>query len=73
MLHSLQYTIDAIRDEARHLVECGTLSRHQPIHMLCRFFPDREWCSVERELERHQYLLRDPICDLVNKEDWSYD
>lgn len=73
MLHSLQYTIDAIRDEARHLVECGSLNRHQPIHMLCRFFPDREWSSVERELERNQYLLRDPICDLVNKEDWSYD
>lgn len=73
MLQSLRYSIDAIRDEARHLVENGSLNRQQPIHALCRFFPDREWCCVEQELELNQYLLRDRICDLVSKEDWFND
>lgn len=73
MLQSLHFTIGAIRDEARHLVESGSLSRQQPIHALCRFFPDREWCSVERELELNQFLLRDRISDLVTNEEWSND
>ncbi|CAN1210024.1 DUF4327 domain-containing protein [Tumidithrix helvetica PCC 7403] len=73
IVQTLQYSIGAIRDEARHLVESGSLNRHQPIHALCRFYPDREWCQIEQELEMNQFLLRDRICDLVSQEDWSCD
>jgi hypothetical protein len=73
MLHTLYYSIGAIQDEAKHLVESGKLSRSQPIHNLCSFFRDREWCQIERELEQHQYLLRDRLCDLISHECWQND
>jgi len=73
MRKTLPYTISVIKDEVRDLVDRGKLSRHQPIHTLCRFFPDREWVFIERELELNQYLLRDHICDLVGDESWSDD
>lgn len=73
MLKSLQYSIGAIRDEARDLVERGSLDRHQCLLSLCKFFPEREWESVERELELNQYLLRDCIFDLVTNEEWATD
>ncbi|MFN3926450.1 MAG: DUF4327 family protein [Pseudanabaenaceae cyanobacterium] len=73
MLKTFPCSIAAIRDEARSLVEHGKVSRHQPIHALCRFFTNREWLRIERELELHHYLLRDPICDLVGNEYWSND
>ncbi len=73
MAQSLHYSIGAIRDEARHLIENGSLRRQQPIHALCKFFPDREWVGVEQELEINQYLLRDRISDLVTNEDWTND
>ncbi len=73
MLQSLYYSIGAIQDEAKHLIESGKLTRSQPIHTLCRFFRDREWCQIERELENNQYLLRDRICDLVSHECWQND
>jgi hypothetical protein len=73
MLHSLYYSISASQDEARHLLESGRLTRSQPIHTLCRFFRDREWCQIEQELENNQYLLRDRICDLVSRECWQSD
>ncbi|WP_019498722.1 DUF4327 family protein [Pseudanabaena sp. PCC 6802] len=73
MLPTLHYSIDAIRDEARHLVETGSLTRQQPIHSLCRFIPDRQWSDVEHELEVNQFLLRDRIADLFSQEDWSND
>jgi hypothetical protein len=73
MIPTLPYNINAIKDEVRHLVENGRLSRHQPIHALCRFFPDREWVCIERELELNQFLLRDRICDLVGDECWYDD
>jgi Domain of unknown function (DUF4327) len=73
MLPTLHYSIEAIRDEARHLVEIGSLTRQQPIHTLCRFFADREWDDVEHELEANQFLLRDRISDLFSQEDWTND
>ena len=73
MLQTLYYSIGAIQDEAKHLIESGKLSRSQPIHNLCRFFRDREWCQIERELEDHHYLLRDRICDLISQECWQND
>ena len=71
--NSVHYSISMIRDEARQLVEKGTVSRHQPIYVLCQFIPPREWMCVETELERCDYLLRDQICDLIATEIWEND
>jgi hypothetical protein len=73
MVESTHYSIGAIRDEARHLLESGSLKRQQPILALCKFFPDRERLWVEQELEINQYLLRDRVCDLVTDQDWTND
>jgi hypothetical protein len=67
------YSIDLIQDEARQLVARGTISRHQPIYVLCEFIPAREWVCVECELEKCDYLLRDPIGDLIGSEYWDND
>jgi hypothetical protein len=70
---SLQYSIDVIQDEARHLVEKGVVSRQQPIYVLCQYIPAREWVCVECELERCNFLLRDRIADLITSEEWDND
>jgi hypothetical protein len=62
-----------IQEEARHLVERGAISRQQPIYILCQYIPAREWVCVECELEKCDYLLRDPIGDLIGKEKWGDD
>ncbi len=67
------YTIEQIKEEARQLIEKGTLSRQQPIYTLCKYIPAREWVSIEYELERCEYLLRDTIGDLVAYESWEND
>ncbi len=73
MLQSLQFSIDAIKDEARQLVEKGVVSRQQPIYVLCNYIPAREWAFVECELERCDFLLRDRIGDLMGQEEWEND
>ncbi|UBF30644.1 DUF4327 family protein (plasmid) [Kovacikia minuta CCNUW1] len=73
MLRRVQYSLDVIQEEARRLVCQGILKRHQPIYMLCKYFPAREWGYVERELERNDFLLRDSILDLLGSEDWCED
>jgi hypothetical protein len=73
MLQSIYYSIGAIQDEVRHLLESGRLKRSQPIHTLCKFFRDREWGQIARELEDNHYQLRDRICDLVSRECWQND
>ena len=56
---SSSYSITLLKDEVRQLVERGTVSRHQPIYVLCQYIPAREWVCVECELERSDFLLRD--------------
>ena len=73
MVATVDYSIDEIKNEARHLVERGIIDRHQPICILCEFISPREWICVECELERHDYLLRDRICDLLSKNEWEED
>jgi hypothetical protein len=70
---SAHYSINLIKDEVRQLVEKGTVSRHQPIYVLCQYIPPREWVCVECELERCDYLLRDQIGDLIASESWDND
>ncbi|MEG3928723.1 MULTISPECIES: DUF4327 family protein [unclassified Microcoleus] len=69
----IQYSLDVIQDEARHLVHEGVLSRQQPIYTLCQFIPPREWACVECELEKCDFLLRDRIADLIGSEKWDND
>jgi hypothetical protein len=73
MLQSLPYSLDVIKDEARQLIEKGTLSRQQRIYALCQYIPAREWAYIESELERNGFLLRDRIVDLLGSEVWRED
>lgn len=73
MVQSMQYSLDMIQDEARHLVQRGVISRQQPIYVLCNYIPAREWACIECELERCNFLLRDKIGDLMGREEWSND
>ena len=70
---STRYSIETLRDEARHLNETGILNRQQSIYTLCKYIPAREWSNLECELERCDYLLRDPIGDLVSYDSWEND
>ncbi|WP_013324295.1 DUF4327 family protein [Gloeothece verrucosa] len=70
---TFHYSIKMIKEEVRQLVEHGTVSRHQPIYVLCQYIPPREWVYVECELERCDYLLRDQIGDLIASECWDND
>lgn len=69
----ISYSIEDIKDEARQLVKGGKIHRQQPIYLLCQFIPPRDWMGVECELERNEYLLRDPIIDLLAGENWDED
>lgn len=69
----LLYSVDRLQEEARYLVEQGAINRQQPIYILCQYIPAREWVCVECELEKCDYLLRDPIGDLIGKENWGND
>lgn len=71
MVPSIQYSIEAIKDEARQLVIQGLVARQQPIYTLCQYIPASEWVCVECELEKHDFLLRDRIIDLLGREDWE--
>ncbi len=70
---SPSYSIDILKEEARQLIETGVVNRQQSIYTLCRYIPAREWVTVECELERCDYLLRDPIGDLVSDDNWEND
>lgn len=73
MIQTAVYSIDVIKDEARHLVCEGAVCRHQPIYTLCQYFSARDWEWVECQLEEHDFLLRDQILDLIGFEDWQED
>ncbi|ERN42486.1 hypothetical protein KR51_00008000 [Rubidibacter lacunae KORDI 51-2] len=68
-----RYSIETLREEARHLVDCGHVSPHQPLYILCQFIPPREWICVECELERNDFLLRDCVADLIGAQTWQND
>jgi len=67
------YSIHLIREGTSRLVQTGLVSRQQPIYVLCNYIPAREWQGVEGELERHGFLLRDRIGDLISQESWEND
>ena len=71
MVTSVQYSIEAIKDEARQLISKGLVAREQPIYTLCQYIPARKWVCIECELEKNNLLLRDPIIDLLGREEWE--
>ncbi|MGB5959346.1 MAG: DUF4327 family protein [Coleofasciculaceae cyanobacterium] len=70
---SFRYSLDVIREEVRHLVQTGIVSRNQRIYNLCQYIPAREWHYMEMELEQGSFLLRDRISDLIGREEWDND
>lgn len=73
MTQPIHYSIEVIQDEARYLVDKGLVSRWQPLYVLCEYISGREWSSIELELEENNFLLRDPIGDLIGCEKWDND
>ena len=69
MVPSVQYSIEALKDEARQLVSNGLVASQQPIYTLCQYIPACEWVCVECELEKNDFLLRDRIIDLLGREE----
>jgi hypothetical protein len=55
------------------LIDKGLVERHQPLYVICKFIPPREWQCIEYELEDHDLLLSDQVLDLVGREDWIND
>lgn len=68
-----RYSIVSIKEEAYNLVEIGVISLDQPLRILCEYLPPKQWDTIECELERHDYLLRDRIIDLIGKLEWESD
>ena len=69
----LHYSIDTIKDEVCYLVERRIIHRNQQLYVLCEHLAAREWLSIECELERADYLLRDRVGDLIGEERWQED
>lgn len=70
---SERYSISTIRGEAANLLEMGVIALNQPLRILFEYLPAKQWNIIECELERHDYLLRDRIIDLVGTINWDND
>ena len=68
-----RYSIGSIKEEAYQLVEIGLITLDQPIRILYDYLPAKQWNEIECELERHDYLLRDRVIDLIGKLEWESD
>lgn len=68
-----RYSISAIREEAINLLEVGAITIDQPLRVLFEYLPVNEWSTIESELERYDYFLRDRIIDLVGEISWEND
>lgn len=68
-----RYSIAVIREEAINLVQIGAIALDRPLRILFEYLPAQQWNAIEYELERHDYLLRDRIIDLVGKVSWESD
>jgi len=68
-----RYDLGTIREEVYNLLEIGKISIDQPLRILCNYLPSEYWNKIECELERHDYLLRDRIIDLVGGFKWEND
>ncbi|MEL6495102.1 MAG: DUF4327 family protein [Cyanobacteria bacterium J06623_7] len=68
-----RYSINTIREEAVGLLEIGVIALNQPLRILFEYLPAQQWNTIECELERYDYLLRDRIIDLVGEVKWESD
>ena len=68
-----RYSINAIKEEAINLLENGVIAFDQPLRILFEYLPAKQWNTIECELERYDYLLRDRIIDLVGEVKWECD
>ena len=68
-----RYSISTIKEEALTLVQMRVIGLNQPLRILFEYLPARQWNLIECELERHDYLLRDHIIDLVGEVSWDND
>ncbi len=69
MTIKLDYSINEIKAEARHLVDIEMIDRQQLIYVLSQFFPAGEWALVECELETNGYsLVTNSIADLLDED-----
>ncbi|MEB3309248.1 MAG: DUF4327 family protein [Snowella sp.] len=73
MLIIPRYSIHDLKEEAKELVYQGKLSRQHHLYSLCEFLPCNQWKCVEIELEKHGFLLRDYVIDLLSSEEWEVD
>lgn len=68
-----RYTLTMLQDEVYQLIQQKLINRRQPISALAKYFPARDWQWMERELEQNDFLLRDPIGELISHEEWQTD
>ncbi|WP_319423110.1 DUF4327 family protein [Pleurocapsa sp. FMAR1] len=68
-----RYSIETIKEEVHSLIESGIITQNQPLKILYDYLPAQQWKNIECELEKHDYLLRDRIIDLVGKLKWESD
>lgn len=68
-----RYTLTMLQDEVYQLIQQKLINRRQPISVLAKYFPARDWQWMERELEQNDFLLRDPIGELISHEEWQTD
>ena len=68
-----RYSISTIKEEALSLVQMKVVGINQPLRILFDYLPARQWNMIECELERHDYLLRDRIIDLIGEVGWDND
>lgn len=73
MLTERRYSISTIQDDVRALVDRGAIGKRHQIYTLARHYSNSEWKSIEQVLEINDYLLRDSVCDLINRESWLND
>mgnify|MGYP001794888461 CR=1 FL=1 len=68
-----RFSIHVIKDEVQALVAKGKLDRQAQLFRLSRYFVDDEWKDIEHMLTLNEYLLRDSVSDLLDKESWMND
>lgn len=73
MSTSSRYTLAMLQDEVYELIQRKQISRRQPISALAQYFSARDWQWMEQELEYNDFLLRDPIGELISHEEWHTD
>lgn len=72
-MYKNHYPLSMLQAEVHHLLQQGVISRKQPIYTLCKYMSMREWKWIEQELEQNEFLLRDPIGELISHEEWNND